>query len=135
MKPMNGDKDRQPDDQPQPQQPEFQPPLALDTTEEEKTQMRDACKNVPVPEINMDNDLRDKPFKEWPQNVKRKKLLDDLPMSTKANLLGTLFEETSAVYFYTESGKKQLSVLGLCCAVDIEYDEIRDTYLVQNDES
>ncbi len=53
---MNVDKDQQPDDQPQPQQPEVQTPLSIDTTEEDKTRMKiDACQNVPVPDTNMVN--------------------------------------------------------------------------------
>ena len=116
--------------------PQVQPPLALDTTEEDKDQMKlDKCKHVPVPDMAIDHDLRDKPFKDWPQDAKRRKLLDDVPLSIKAKFIGTPSAETAAVYFNEQIGKKQLPLLGMCCAVDVEYDEIKDTYLVRNDDA
>ncbi len=82
-----------------------------------------------------DNDLKGVPQKEWPKDAKRRKLLDDVPMSIKNKFMGTPSVEQAAVYFNTELGKKRLPLLGMCCAVDIEYDEIHNTYLVRNDDT
>ncbi len=60
------------------------------------------------------------PFKDWPQYVQRRKLLADVPISVKAKFMGELpGEPVAAVYKNTQSGAKQISLLGMCCAVDI----------------
>ena len=93
----------------------------------------DVAKNVPVPDFDMDHDLRDKPFKEWPQDAKRRKLLDDVPLSIKAKFVGQpSAEPPAAVFSTTKLGASQLTVLGMCCAVDVEYDEINDTYVTRD---
>jgi hypothetical protein len=81
----------QPQPQPQPRTPEVKPPLAFDTTDEDK-------KGGPVPDLDLDKDLTDLLFREWPQERKRRMSLDVVPLSVKATSVGQPFEAPTTLY-------------------------------------
>ena len=92
------------------------PQLALDTTEEDKTKMREnVAKQIPVSGMDIDQDLRDEPVKEWPSEFKRRKLLDDVPDCIKNKTIGEPVAEPAAVYFNDKQGIKKYHYL-VCVA-------------------
>ena len=56
-------------------------------------------------------------------------------MSIKNKFIGTPSDEPTAVYFNTQQGKKQIPLLGMCFAVDVEYNEWNDTHEVKTEDT